>query len=91
MLIDTSIHEQMYVEDCEVCCNPIEINVNCQNDEIISFLPNNLEQQAEIRRTTWLKEGKFLHDCCSPKKIGIYKGFEYVAIVLTPYQTNLLL
>lgn len=44
MLIDTSVSSQVYVEDCEVCCNPIEIDVCCQNDEISSFTPSNLEQ-----------------------------------------------
>jgi len=26
--IDNSIEEQQYVEDCQVCCNPISITVN---------------------------------------------------------------
>lgn len=25
MLLDTSVPQQSYVEDCEVCCNPIEV------------------------------------------------------------------
>ena len=27
MLIDVSIMNQTYIEDCEVCCNPIQISV----------------------------------------------------------------
>lgn len=26
-MVDRSIKEQQYFEDCEVCCNPIEIRV----------------------------------------------------------------
>ncbi len=36
MLLDTSI-SQSYVEDCEVCCNPIELQTNFQNNELVSF------------------------------------------------------
>ncbi|MDX1279402.1 MAG: CPXCG motif-containing cysteine-rich protein [Oceanihabitans sediminis] len=31
MLVDTSIKKQSYIEDCEVCCNPIEIIVQFNN------------------------------------------------------------
>ena len=36
-LIDFSIKSQNFIEDCEVCCNPIEFNVELQNEIIISF------------------------------------------------------
>lgn len=26
MLLDPSVEEQEYIEDCEVCCNPIQIH-----------------------------------------------------------------
>jgi len=26
MVLDTSVRRQTYIEDCEVCCNPIEIH-----------------------------------------------------------------
>ena len=25
-LLDLTFHQQQYIEDCEVCCNPIEIS-----------------------------------------------------------------
>jgi len=28
LVVDASIHEQRYIEDCEVCCRPINININ---------------------------------------------------------------
>lgn len=44
MLIDTSVPYQKYVEDCEVCCNPIEITVNCEEGELVAFEAISLEQ-----------------------------------------------
>jgi len=37
MLMDPSIQKQTYVEDCEVCCNPIEISPTFESSEIIAF------------------------------------------------------
>jgi transcription elongation factor Elf1 len=34
ILIDTSIAEQDYVEDCEVCCNPIEFFVRSGSGDV---------------------------------------------------------
>jgi len=44
MLIDTSQNHQKYIEDCEICCNPIQISVSVENQEIVSFLAENIEQ-----------------------------------------------
>lgn len=44
MLIDTSVREQKYIEDCEVCCNPIEIYAQAEDGEIIVFDAQNIEQ-----------------------------------------------
>ena len=37
MLLDTTINKQLFIEDCEVCCNPIEINVEFIDKELTSF------------------------------------------------------
>ncbi|NER11683.1 Cysteine-rich CPXCG [Muriicola jejuensis] len=37
ILLDTSITHQTYVEDCEVCCNPIEFTVVCEDRELLQF------------------------------------------------------
>lgn len=37
MLIDPSIPEQAYVEDCERCCNPISIVVHIAEDGVLSL------------------------------------------------------
>ena len=37
MLLDLSAGSQCYVEDCEVCCNPIEINYLAEEGSIVSF------------------------------------------------------
>jgi transcription elongation factor Elf1 len=44
MLLDTSIGKQTYIEDCEVCCNPIEITSEFQNQELIGFEAMDVEQ-----------------------------------------------
>ncbi|KEZ94045.1 MULTISPECIES: CPXCG motif-containing cysteine-rich protein [Nonlabens] len=36
MLLD-SAYSQTYVEDCEVCCNPIELQVGFDDGELTSF------------------------------------------------------
>ncbi|SHI90595.1 Cysteine-rich CPXCG [Mesonia phycicola] len=43
MLLDPST-TQTYVEDCEVCCNPIKIQANFEAGQLISFQAENLEQ-----------------------------------------------
>ncbi|HUH26739.1 CPXCG motif-containing cysteine-rich protein [Gelidibacter sp.] len=44
MLIDYSIPHQSYVEDCEVCCNPIQITVSISEGELRSFNAESIEQ-----------------------------------------------
>ncbi len=36
-LVDPSVSHQEYIEDCEVCCNPITIIVTCQDFQLNSF------------------------------------------------------
>jgi len=43
MLIDTSQSSQSYIEDCEVCCNPIQLHVTSENQEITSFDAQSIE------------------------------------------------
>jgi len=43
MVLDTSTQEQTYIEDCEVCCQPIEIRYAVEDDTVIEF---------EARRST---------------------------------------
>jgi len=44
MLLDTSVRKQTYIEDCEICCNPIEISVGFKNNELLEFEARNIEQ-----------------------------------------------
>ncbi|ASO04179.1 Cysteine-rich CPXCG [Arenibacter algicola] len=37
MLLDPSISRQTYVEDCEVCCNPISVTPVFDEGELIAF------------------------------------------------------
>jgi hypothetical protein len=44
MILDTSVYQQSYIEDCEVCCNPIQISSTFENGELISFFSESIEQ-----------------------------------------------
>ena len=37
MVLDLSVRRQTYVEDCEVCCNPIEITYAVEDGALSSF------------------------------------------------------
>jgi hypothetical protein len=37
MVLDTSVKAQVFVEDCEVCCHPIEIHYRVEDDEVVEF------------------------------------------------------
>lgn len=43
MVLDLSVRRQTYVEDCEVCCNPIEINYTVEDDVLAAFAAKVLE------------------------------------------------
>ena len=43
MVLDLSARRQTYVEDCEVCCSPIEISYSVKDDAISSFAAKVLE------------------------------------------------
>lgn len=44
MLMDTSVTNQTYIEDCEICCNPIEINPIFENGVLVTLNINNIDQ-----------------------------------------------
>ena len=44
MILDASIPQQTYIEDCEVCCNPIEITSYFEENELVSFDSKSIEQ-----------------------------------------------
>lgn len=44
MLIDVSQRQQTYIEDCEICCNPIQLSVTTEQQEIVNFQAVNIEQ-----------------------------------------------
>lgn len=37
MLLDLSADQQDYVEDCEVCCNPIRLRFSVSEEELAGF------------------------------------------------------
>jgi transcription elongation factor Elf1 len=42
MVLDLSVGRQTYIEDCEVCCKPIEISFAVEDDEVASFYAKTL-------------------------------------------------
>ena len=43
MVLDASVRSQTYIEDCEVCCNPIEIRYVIEDDAIVEFTASIVE------------------------------------------------
>jgi len=43
MVLDLSVRRQTYVEDCEVCCNPIEVSYSVEDDSLSCFAAKVLE------------------------------------------------
>jgi transcription elongation factor Elf1 len=37
MILDLSVEDQSYVEDCEVCCRPIQIHVEVETGHVVGF------------------------------------------------------
>lgn len=44
VLLDPSVSQQTYIEDCEVCCRPIEFQVNFEEGELTQFEARDIEQ-----------------------------------------------
>ena len=37
LVLDTSIPEQRFMTDCEVCCRPFEVVAECEPGEVLSL------------------------------------------------------
>jgi transcription elongation factor Elf1 len=44
MILDLSVNQQTYIEDCEVCCRPIQIRYMAENEELSNFEADSIEQ-----------------------------------------------
>ncbi|WP_189602815.1 CPXCG motif-containing cysteine-rich protein [Salinimicrobium marinum] len=44
MLLDISVRRQRYIEDCEICCHPLEISVGFESGELQEFDVRSIEQ-----------------------------------------------
>ena len=44
VLVDPSVPAQAYVEDCEVCCHPIDVRYAVDGDAVTSFSAEPLAQ-----------------------------------------------
>ncbi|MBT4206523.1 MAG: CPXCG motif-containing cysteine-rich protein [Gammaproteobacteria bacterium] len=43
-LLDCTTEKQKYVEDCEVCCQPIEIQYTAYRNEIVEFFSSTQDE-----------------------------------------------
>jgi nitrite reductase/ring-hydroxylating ferredoxin subunit len=43
MLLDPSSSDQAYIEDCEVCCNPIEVRFRVEEGEVVELEARTLD------------------------------------------------
>jgi hypothetical protein len=43
MVLDTSVRSQTYVEDCEVCCHPIEVRYTVEDGGVTEFAASTIE------------------------------------------------
>lgn len=43
-VLDLSVAEQTYIEDCEVCCNPIQVTFKTENKTVMFFEANQIEK-----------------------------------------------
>jgi transcription elongation factor Elf1 len=43
MVLDLSVHRDTYVEDCEVCCHPLEISYTVEDNSLTDFQAKSLE------------------------------------------------
>lgn len=44
MVLDLSAGAQSYVEDCEICCRPVQVSFDPANEELASFDAASIEQ-----------------------------------------------
>ena len=43
-MVDPSVKNQNFIEDCEVCCNPINFDILVENNEVILFQSEKIYQ-----------------------------------------------
>jgi hypothetical protein len=44
MLLDGSVEQQTYIEDCEVCCRPIQVHYRTEHGAIVTFRAERIGQ-----------------------------------------------
>ncbi|WP_200976266.1 CPXCG motif-containing cysteine-rich protein [Echinicola sp. 20G] len=44
MILDLSVSPQKYIEDCEVCCQPIEVDFEAREGEITNITTRPIDQ-----------------------------------------------
>ena len=45
IVVDHSVNNQIYIEDCEVCCRPIQLEISVDSDGFVSV---NTQREDDI-------------------------------------------
>lgn len=43
MVLDSSVKNQTFIEDCEVCCHPIEVHYQLEDGAVSAFEARSIE------------------------------------------------
>lgn len=44
VLLDPTVEHQAYIEDCEVCCNPMRLEYHADGEAVTAFHAESIEQ-----------------------------------------------
>lgn len=44
LMVDMSAGSQQYIEDCQVCCNPLEITITMEDGELLEVTADEIGQ-----------------------------------------------
>ena len=44
MVLDASVSDQTYIEDCEICCRPISIRYTVEDREMADFTADSIDE-----------------------------------------------
>jgi transcription elongation factor Elf1 len=46
VVVDLSVDKQTYIEDCEVCCRPVQIRYEADGRELVEFTAATVDEKA---------------------------------------------
>jgi hypothetical protein len=74
MVLDTSVSRQTYIEDCEVCCRPIEVTYVVEDGELVEFGAKGVELGRPVNEKKRAKEKKGSLNAEAQRVLRIRRG-----------------